>query len=338
MTVSRVVNGNGYVSSTLRRKVELVLEKLQYSPNRLARGLKGTRNNVVGVLLPDLANPFSVELARGIEDTLSARGYYSFVISAGGAGQREGSAIEAFSDHRVEGAILGMRAPLRRGMKSEGTEADIARLARKRFPVVVVGPDFAGEGLDHVSAGYREGGFAATAHLIESGRKRIAYIGASLDDVQPLRRFEGYLDALKQYGLAVSPQLVAGPARNAGWCSEAEGYASMKGLLKLAKRPDSVFTRNDCAAIGALRAVQEQGMKVPDDIAIIGFDNVSLSAFTSPALSTVDQFVFKQGQAAARLLLERMESTRRRRLPLEENFKCELVIRQSSGVKARAAA
>jgi DNA-binding LacI/PurR family transcriptional regulator len=338
MTVSRVVNGNGYVSSTLRRKVERVLEKLDYSPNRLARSLKGTRNNVVGVLLPDMANPFSVELARGIEESLSTKGYYSFVISAGRGGQREKAAIEAFRDHRVEGAILAMRAP-RLGRKSaEKMESEMARFARDRFPVVVVGPEFAGEKVDHVTAAYREGGFRATAHLIDAGRRRVAYIGADLNDAERLLRFQGYLDALAEYGLEADPKFIVGPSRSTGWCSDADGYQSMKRLLELPCPPDAVFTRNDYAAIGALRAMQEQGVRTPDDIAIAGFDNVSISAFTSPPLTTVDQCVFEQGKAAARLLLDRMEGARPRKHPLEEKFPCELVIRQSSTVRAWAAA
>jgi DNA-binding LacI/PurR family transcriptional regulator len=336
MTVSRVVNGSGYVSSTLRRKVERVLEKLEYSPNRLARSLKGTRNNVVGVLLPDLANPFSVELARGIEEALSTRGYYSFVISAGCGGQREKSAMEAFSDHRVEGAILAIRAPRR--APDGSADLDMARFARVRFPLVVVGPEFAGEGVDHVTAAYRQGGYRATAHLIESGRRRVAFIGAELDDAKRLLRFRGYLDALAEYGIPVDKELLAGPSRSNGWCSNADGFESMNRLLDLAHPPDAVFTRSDYAAIGALRAMHERGVQAPDDIAVAGFDNVSLSAFTSPPLTTVDQFVFEQGKAAGRLLLERMDSTRSRRHPLAEEFPCELVIRQSSAVMTRAAA
>jgi len=338
MTVSRVVNGNGYVSSTLRRKVERVLEKLDYSPNRLARSLKGTRNNVVGVLLPDLANPFSVELARGIEEALSTRGYYSFVISAGRDGQREKAAIVVFSDHRVEGAILAIRAP-RIGRAAAGSaDSDMARFARDRFPLVVVGPEFAGEGVDHVTARYRDGGFRATAHLIEAGRRRIAYIGAAPEDAGRLLRFQGYLDALAEYGHGIDTELVAGPSRAAGWCTDIDGYESMKRLLALKNRPDAVFTRNDVAAIGALRAMQEYGVKAPDDIAIAGFDNISISGFTSPSLTTVDQFGFEQGKAAGRLLLDRMESARPRRQPIEEELPCELVVRQSSTKRARVAA
>jgi len=329
MTVSRVVNDNGYVSSTLRRKVERVLEKLQYSPNRLARSLKGTRNNVVGVLLPDLANPFSVELARGIEEALSSRGYYSFVISAAREAKREASAIDAFSDHRVEGVILAIRAP---------QANNIARLGRERFPIVVIGPEFAEENVDHVTAAYRDGGFKATAHLIESGRRRIAYIGAALSDPEPLLRFQGYLDALKEFGIRRTPEIITGPSRQAGWCSDADGYERMKQLLALPSPPDAVFTRNDYAAIGALRAIHEHGVRTPDDIAIVGFDNVSISAFTSPALTTVDQHVFEQGKAAARLLMDRMEGARPRRQPFEEKFPCELVVRQSSAIQAAAAA
>jgi DNA-binding LacI/PurR family transcriptional regulator len=338
MTVSRVVNGNGYVSSTLRRKVERVLEKLEYSPNRLARSLKGTRNNVVGVLLPDLANPFSVELARGIEESLSSRGYYSFVISAGRDGKREQAAVEAFSDHRVEGAILAIRAPRDSRGATKTMTADMAQFAKKRFPVVAIGPEFAGEGVDHVTAAYREGGFRAAAHLIESGRRRIGYVGGSLTDGQPLLRFQGYLDALKFYGLPVDPKLIAGPSRVAGWCSDSDGYEAMKKLLALATPPDAVCTRNDYAAIGALRAMHEQQVHAPDDIAVVGFDNVSISAFTSPGLTTVDQCVFEQGKAAGKLLLDRMEGPRPRRHPLEQEFPCELVVRQSSSVRVQAAA
>jgi len=327
MTVSRVVNGSPYVSATLRRKVERILDRLDYSPNKLARSLKGNRTNIVGLLLPDLANPLSAELARGIEDSLAAHGYFSFVISAAPGAVREQSAIQAFSDHRVAGAILAVRS----------AEVDMARLTRNRFPTVTIGPEFAAAEADNVSAAYRKGGGAATAHLIQSGRRRIAFIGAGFDDPKPPLRFRGYLDALSHHGIAVSEELIIAPSRAAGWCSDNDGYVAMQRLLALPCPPDAVFARNDHAAIGALRAMHEQGVKAPGDIAVAGFDNTSISSFTSPALTTVDPFVFKQGKAAVRLLLERVEGARPRQ-PLNETFPCELVIRQSTALKSRTAA
>ena len=327
MTVSRVVNGNGYVGQEMRRKIEKVIADLQYSPNRLTRSLKGTAINVIGVLLPDLANPFSAALARGIEDALAARAYYAFVITADRNSQREDAAIQAFSDHRVGGVVLATRC-------SALDPTALGALARDRFPVVVVGPDFTGDYINHVTARYRDGGFQAAEHLIRLGRRRIAWVGSGADDSWPLLRFRGYVDALERHGLRVDPELAVGPARRVTWCTQLDGYQCMSRLLDLPNPPDAVFARNDFAAFGALHAMHERGVKVPDDIAIVGFDNVSMAAYAAPPLTTVNQFAFEQGKAAGNMVLDKIEVPD---LPSrEEQFPCELVIRQSSGVEAAA--
>jgi len=329
MTVSRVVTGNGYVSSELRRKIERVIARIGYSPNRLARSLKGSSTRTIGVLLPDLGNPFSADLASGIEEILLNQGYYPFVVSAGAGSGREEAAVQGFIDHRVAGAVLATR--------SSGLDrAAISDIARKRFPVVVVGPEFDGEDVDHVIAAYRRGGFEATEHLIVSGRRRVAFIGSMLDNPHPLRRFQGYLDALKEYGLKPDRALAVQPAKPGAWTTHRDGYECMNQLLDLKKRPDAVFARSDYAAAGALRAMRERGVLVPDDIAIVGFDNVSSAAYSTPQLTTVDQFAREQGKRAAGLLAERIEATRRYQ-PREELFPCELVVRESSALKAMAA-
>jgi DNA-binding LacI/PurR family transcriptional regulator len=321
MTVSRVVNSSGYVSSELRQRIEKAIVKLNYSPNRLARCLKGTPSNVIGVLLPDLKNPFSAELARGIEDALAVRGYFLFAISADQSGKRENAAIEAFSDHRVEGVVLAARC--------SSNPEDIARLARERFPVVVVGPDFRSDRIDHVTARYREGGFMATEHLIREGRRKIAFLGSALEDPQPLLRFRGYLDALAKWGMAADRNYIVAPSRVASWCSQQDGYECMNRLLAMRKIPDAVFARNDFVAIGALHAMNERGVSVPGDVAVVGFDNLSISAWSSPPLTTVAQSVYEQGRAAGAMLLDRIEGGERQPAR-EEEFPCELVIRQSS--------
>jgi len=329
MTVSRVVTGNGYVSSELRRKIERVIARLGYSPNRLARSLKGCSSKTIGVLLPDLGNPFSADLASGIEEILLFHGYYPFVVSAGAGTRREEAALQGFIDHRVAGAVLATR--------SSGLGRDaISDIARKRFPVVVVGPEFGGDGIDHVIASYRRGGFEATRHLIEQGRKRIAFVGGAMDDPRPMRRFQGYLDALKEYGLKADKSLTIAPAKPATWTTHHDVYECMNRLLDLKKRPDAVFARNDYAAAGAMRAMRERGVSVPDDIAIVGFDNVLCAAYAAPPLTTVNQFSVEQGKRAAGLLMERIESAKRCE-PREELFSCELVIRESSALKAMAA-
>lgn len=329
MTVSRVVTGSGYVSSELRRRVERVIARLGYSPNRLARSLKGASTNTIGVLLPDLSNPFSTDLARGIEEVLLARGYCPFVVCAGVGKGLENSAIQAFIDHRVAGAVFAARsAALDRNT--------LVEMARKRFPVVVVGAEFEDEGIDHVVASYQRGGFEATSHLIESGRRRIAFIGSALNEARPPLRFRGYLDALNEYGMAPNKSLAVAPVQRSMWSSHQDGYECMHRLMELSEPPDAVFAQNDYAAMGALRALYERGVSVPEDIAIVGFDNVACGAYSAPPLTTVCHFGVDQGKTAGTLLLERIESGKTRN-PREERFNCELIVRQSSAVTAMAA-
>ncbi len=330
MTVSRVVTGNGYVSSELRRKVERVIARLGYSPNRLARSLKGAPTKTIGVLLPDLGDPFAADLARGIEEVLLARGYYPFVVSAEGVGRRAAAAITGFVDHRVSGAVLATRS-------SDLTAAALAELVRKRFPVVAVGPEFdKEEKVDRVCADYKQGAFEATRHLIESGHRRIAFLGSSLNDAEGQPRLAGYLDALAQYRIRRESGLIVAPARRSACLSHSDGYECMNRLLNLNNPPDAVFARSDFAAAGALLAMRERGIAVPDDMAIVGFDNVPSAAYLSPPLTTVNQFAFEQGRTAAGMLLGRIESERRGE-PREERFTCELVVRESSCVNAMAA-
>src|SRR5215472_138863 len=329
MTVSRVVTGNGYVSSELRRKVERVIARLGYSPNRLARSLKGAPTKTIGVLLPDLGDPFAAELARGIEEVLLARGYYPFVISAEGVGRRAAAAITGFVDHRVSGAVLATRSP-------DLTAGALADLVRKRFPIVAVGPEFDKEKVDRVCADYKQGAVDGTRHLIESGRRRIAFLGSSLNEAEHQPRLAGYLEALAEYRMRRESGLIVAPARRAACLSHGDGYECMNRLLNLNNPPDAVFARNDFAAAGALLAMRERGISAPDDIAIVGFDNVASSAYLSPPLTTVNQFAFEQGRTAAGMLLGRIESERRGE-PREERFNCELVVRESSCVNAMAA-
>jgi DNA-binding LacI/PurR family transcriptional regulator len=329
MTVSRVVTGNGYVSSELRRRIERTIARLGYSPNRIARSLKGASTNTIGVLLTDFANPFAADLARGIEEVVVPRGYYPFVVSVGAAASREDAAIRGFIDHRVAGAVLATR-----GCSLDSNA--VADISKKRFPVVLAGPEFQAGKVDHVVASYRRGGFEATEHLIAAGRRRIAFIGSDPNDPHPLLRVQGYLDALNKHGIAPDPSLMIGPSQPAAVVSHEHGYDYMNRLLSSGRAPDAVFARNDYVAAGALRAMHEKGVSVPDDIAIVGFDNVLCAAFSIPPLTSVNQFSFDQGRRAAALLLDRIDSTKRPE-PREEVFNCELVVRQSSALQALAA-
>jgi DNA-binding LacI/PurR family transcriptional regulator len=326
MTVSRVVNESGYVSREMREKVERAVKELNYHPNGLARSLKRQRTQVVGILLPDIANPFSAELAGGIQDALVERGYSSFISTSERSTERERAALQALFDHRADGLIVATR-------ETKAGNDFLLRLTERDLPMVVVGRTLNHPRVDRVTADHWKGAYEAVEHLISLGHRRIGFIGVQPINGAGLLRYQGYLDALRENGLAVDEKLIVGPAAKSGpgYSTQDDGHAGMKKLLALKKRPTAVFARNDFTAMGAMCAARDAGLNIPDDLSIAGFDNVPLAAYTTPPLTTVHQPTKEQGSEAARLLLERIEggAERERR---EINLDCHLVIRQSTRI------
>jgi DNA-binding LacI/PurR family transcriptional regulator len=324
MTVSRVINESGYVSREAREKVERAVKELNYHPNGLARSLKRQRTHVVGILLPDIANPFSAELVQGIQEALLPRGYSSFISVSERSVQREQAALRALFDHRADGIVIATR-------ETKAGNDFLLRLADRDLPMVVVGRALNHIRVDRVTADHWKGAYEAVEHLIYLGHRRIGFVGVSAINGAGLRRFQGYLDALRDHDLPIDEKLIVGPTPQfgPGYSTQDDGYAGMKKLLALKKRPTAVFARNDFTAMGAICAVRDAGLSIPEDVAIVGFDNVPLAAYTMPPLTTVDQPTKEQGREAARLLLERIEGDRareRREICLD----CHLVIRQST--------
>jgi DNA-binding LacI/PurR family transcriptional regulator len=197
--------------------------------------------------------------------------------------------------------------------------------------MVVVGRALNHPHVDRVTADHWKGAYEAVEHLICLGHRRIGFVGVSAINGAGLRRYQGYLDALREHDLPIDEKLIVGPTPQfgPGYSTQDDGYAGMKKLLALKKRPTAVFARNDFTAMGAICAVRDAGLSIPEDVAIVGFDNVPLAAYTMPPLTTVDQPTKEQGREAARLLLERIEGDRareRREICLD----CHLVIRQST--------
>src|SRR5262245_19343760 len=282
MTVSRVVNDSGYVSVEMRERVERAIEELNYHPNGLARSLKRQRTHVVGVLLPDIANPFSAELAHGIQEALIPRGYSMFISASERSVQREQAALRALFDHRADGIIVATR-------ETKAGNDFLLRLSERDLPMVVVGRALNHPHIDRVTADHWKGAYEAVEHLIGLGHRRIGFVGVSPINGAGLLRYQGYLDALRENGLPIDEKLIVGPASQfgPGYSTQDDGYAGMKRLLALKKRPTAVFPRNDFTAMGAICAVRDAGLGIPEDVAIVGFDNVPLAAYTAPPLTTV---------------------------------------------------
>ena len=202
--------------------------------------------------------------------------------------------------------------------------------------MVTIGRPVQIPGVDSVTADHETGAYEVVKHLVALGHRRIGFIGISPEDSHTLRRYCGYLKALDQAGIQPDPQYVTGPPGAPAFATQEDGYEGMMRLARLRKSPTAVFARNDFTAIGALRAAHQLGLSVPGDIAIAGFDNIPLAAFTTPPLTTADQSILQQGTAAARFLLDRIRqngSIARR----SKCLSCRLIVRESTDPDAASA-
>ena len=335
MTVSRVINDSGYVSAAMRKRVQRAIDKLEYHPNVLARSLKSQHTHVVGILLSDIHNPFSAELAGSIQEVLLEGGYSAFISTTDQSIARESAALSAFFDHRVAGIVVATVAT------RPGNQA-LERFIRRGMPIVMVGRESSRLKLDRVTANTWKGAYDAVEHLISLGHTRIGYIGASPRNAGRLKRFHGFMDAMRQHGLSVPEELIADRENDSGpgYSTQADGYAAIKKLLTLRRPPSAVFARNDFTAMGAISAARDRGLAIPGDLAIVGFDNVPLAAFTTPPLTTVEQPTAEQGREAARMLLGRVGQVTVL-AQREVSFDCRLIVRESTvksaGTLARGA-
>ena len=321
MTASRAINGSGYVSDDVRQRVLLAATKLSYRPNMPARQLKVRRLNAIGILLPDIANPFSTELVSGMKDVFDTEGYTTFIATGNRSVKQEDSSLQAFLDHRVDGLVVATRGT------SMGDKI-LHTIAKQRIPLVTIGRPVHFRGIDSVTANHYQGAFDAVMHLIKLGHKRIGFIGIAAEDGKLLRRYQGYLAALKEAKIEFRPEYTVGPADGPAFATQEDGYRGMLQLARLHRPPTAIFARNDFAAIGAMHAAHTLGLSIPEDMAVAGFDNIPLAAFTMPPLTTVEQPITQQGQEAARFLLERIQgrSSQDRTAMME----CRLIVRQST--------
>lgn len=331
MTVSRVISGNGYVSDETRRKVLQVVKEMNYRRNGLARNLKRQCTETVGLVLGDISNPYSTELARAVRETLVNQGFNLFICISEHSAKEDILAFESLANHSVDGIIVATRS-------NEGGDKYLRGIVESNIPVVAIGRDFQHEDVDLVTPDNLKGGFEATQHLIDLGHERIGFIGANIKGGSSLKRLQGYLKALEQHNIVIDERLVTGRNEDIsevpGYSTEEIGFEGMKRLLSLPNPPTAIFARNDFTAIGAMSAIKEAGLRIPEDIAIVGFDDISLAIRTSPSLTTVRQPMRLEGQLAAEMLLERIESEEKI-LRRERILSCELIVRESTGLRRR---
>jgi DNA-binding LacI/PurR family transcriptional regulator len=295
-TVSRVVNRSPNVRPDTRRTVEEVIAKLGYVPNRAARTLVTRRTDTIALVVSEsesrvFSDPFFPATVQGISAALADSELQLLLLLAQGEREHEKVARYLRQGH-VDGVIL---------MSLHGTDPLPRALSDARIPTVLSGRPRPGERLPYVDADNRGGARAATAHLLSSGRSTVATITGPLDMTVGVDRFEGYADALREAGEPVRDELV-----EHGDFSEESGGLAMRRLLDRRPDLDGVFVANDPMAIGALEALRADGRRVPEDVAVVGFDDIAAAASTTPPLTTVRQPLEEMTKAMTELLLRRM--------------------------------
>ncbi len=292
-TVSRVLNNHPRVGSQLRARVLQAVKEMGYRPSRVARTLRTRRNRVWALIISDVrTGPFLADLVRGVEDIAYRAGYSLFLCNADEDPVKESTYVELAVAEQVGGLIL----------TPSSQRTDLAPVVRARIPVVLADRTLPTEYADTVTVDNIVGAYQAVNHLLEGGYKRIACITGPLQTTTGEQRFDGYCKAVAEAGLTVDESLV----RVADF-REAGGRTAMHDLLEQRGCPEAVFVANYLMAIGALQVIDEAGLVIPKDIAIISFDDPPWSTLLRPPLTAVAQPAYDLGVESARLLLSRLE-------------------------------
>jgi LacI family transcriptional regulator len=291
-TVSRVLNRSDHpVRAALRARVEAAARELDFRPSSLARGLAGRETRTLALVVPDIANPYYPRLSRGVEDVASAAGYALIVCNTDYRVDKLALYLQLLREKRVDGVLLAGGGHENPADLAELADADLPLQAIGRHPLAA--PSVR---IDNVAAGR-----AATAHLLERGRRRIAFVGGPAAHTTVGDRRRGYRQALRAAGLRPLPRLEIETS-----FSPADGELAARRLLEPAHQPDAVFAVNDYLAIGVVHGLLAAGRRVPDDVAVIGFDDIPLAAYFRPSLSSVAVPAYELGTAATEQLLRQL--------------------------------
>ncbi|EGQ9204453.1 substrate-binding domain-containing protein [Vibrio cholerae] len=294
-TVSHVINKSRFVSDEIAERVNNAAQQLNYAPSALARSLKMNRTKTIGMLVTTSTNPFFGEVVKGVERSCYHKGYNLILCNTEGDNQRMKASINTLLQKRVDGLLL-MCSTL------EGERLDVFD-RYPDIPVVVMdwGPILFAS--DKIQDNSLQGGYMAAKHLIECGHKEIGCITGPLIRHQAQMRYEGYKRALAEAGIAINPD----------WIVESDfecegGYQAFEKLYERGKLPSSLFVCNDMMAMGVIQAASQRGLRVPDDLSLIGYDDVHIAKFMTPALTTIHQPKYRLGKAAVDTLLYRLEN------------------------------
>jgi LacI family transcriptional regulator len=325
MTVSRVINNHHSVASATRTRVEQAIHELGYVPNTLARSLLQGRTRTIALIVGDISNPFFTQVARGVEDVAQRNGYAVMIGNSDESTAKERRYVEAMLGNRIDGLLI---APA--GNDSAQT---LKFLNRRGTTVVLIDRDYEGTHADIVMGDSVGGARMLTEHLVKLGHRRIAIITGPLDLSTARDRLRGYEEVLGEHGIALDPSLIVQSTYKRDG-----GRDAARRLLALPPeaRPSAVVAGNNFLGVGVIEALREAAVRVPDDMAVVCFDDIELASALTPFLTVVAQPARTFGTIAAQFLLDRLDGTDhppRRKVVLPP----ELIVRVSCGSKAESA-
>lgn len=320
-TVSRVINDSPHTRPQTREKVLQAIKELNYQPHTVAQSLARRKTNTIGCIIPFFTGYFFVELLRGIQSKITQFFNDLILYSIDDTSKKEFFLKRVLMERKVDGLLL---------VSLEISDDFVRKFLKQRFPIVLV--DSFHPLLDSIKVDNVEGAFVATRHLLNLGYKKVAMIDGQLRSVPARLRLEGYKRALAEYDIPFDERyfVACDFTDEADGFNKEAGYVAMKKLLELERnRPRAVFVSSDIQALGAIQAIRECGLLIPEDIAVVGFDDIELAHFVG--LTTMRQPIKKIGQLAVQRLIERISGEPE--TEFKPHFQTELVVRESCGAK-----
>ncbi|MBZ0283999.1 MAG: LacI family transcriptional regulator [Anaerolineae bacterium] len=319
-TVSRVLNQNSKVDAKLRARVLDAITALGYQPNRAARRLRAQSSNVIGLVISDIQNPYFLSVTRGVEDAASAQQMSLILCNSDENPDKERMYLQVMEAERVAGLII---VPAH----SDNSQ-DLNHLKKAGIPIILLDRAVKDVQVDTIRVDNERGSYEAVNHLIGLGYRRIATITGSLQLTTGQERYQGYRTALQAAGMPLNEALV-----KFGDFKTESGYQLAQELMNATEPPDAIFVANNLMSLGALRALLEQNIRVPENVALVGFDDLPWSGELYSPLTAVSQPTYELGQEAVNLLLRRLANPKAPYLTVV--LQPHLIVRASCGVKLR---
>lgn len=317
-TVSRALNNYPDINEETKRQVKQLAKKLNYWPNPIARSLKSNKTNVIGVIVPEIKHDFFSSAISGIEEVAYHSGFTILVCQSNEDYEREVINTNALMHQRVAGFIVSISQTTTNGDHFQA-------LLDRKIPLVFFDRAFNDIPTYKVIIDDAKSSCIAVTHLIERGHKKIAHLSGPIAMDICKQRLKGYKNALKKASLPIMKELI----RYSG-LQESDGYTSMDSLLKDNIIPDAIFAVNDPVAIGAFQRIKEAGLRIPQDIAIVGFSNNKITSLIEPPMTTVNQPSFEMGKKAAEILIDMIEKRKNGYTNKTVVFEAELIVREST--------